>query len=151
MIATNFQKIVDVLIDGIISFTDYFIVGKHVTLSEGTLFVLSAGRAIWFTIFGVNIGGSQMLTHDVWIPLFWTVSIAHVVSFFISLKMRIVVMMSYACLWCFLGILMLMANPSAPHVLNFFTFSVLSVFIAVRLMSDVQTDAAGDADVDAGA
>ena len=139
MLTRHPKLLFDAILDAITAFKDYYIVGKHITLSEATLFVLAASRSIWFSVFGVNIAGSQALTHDIWIPVFWAVTVIHSVSFFVNgLKLRIVAMALYAFLWCLLAVLMVMAHPTMPNVLNFAVFSLLSVFIAVRLMQDAK-------------
>lgn len=131
------DRLVEALIDGIISFTDYFIIQKHVTLSEGVLFALSFVRAVWFTAFGVNLGPMPgPLTHEAWTPVFWLLSVFHVIAFFRSTTYRIVAMGLYGFTWCFLAILVALSTFSSPAFPTFMTFAVLSVFIAFRFARD---------------
>ena len=133
-----FTKIVDMLIDRIILFTDYFIVTKHITLSESGLFFLSVARAIWFSMFGVNLGpAGGPLNHEAWTPIFWLVSLFHFAGFFSSnLIYRISVLCLYGFMWCFLGLLVLQTTVTSPAVPTFLIFSLMSVFIAIRLIKD---------------
>jgi hypothetical protein len=131
----------EAIIDGILAFTDYFVVRKHITLSEATLFALAATRAFWFTLFGVNIGPSPgPLAHEAWTPFFWLLTLAHFATFFMSdLIYRIGVLCAYAVIWCFLAMLVAVTTYTSPALPTFMTFSFLSVFIAVRLIRDWRT------------
>jgi len=128
----------EVMIDTIIAFTDHFIVAKHITLSEATVFCLAFGRAVWFTIFGVNIGAmSQPMTNEMWLPFFWLLTIAHVGAFFVEDKIyRIIVLCTHALVWCFLALLVAITSHGSSSVPTFLTFSLLSVIMAVRLIKD---------------
>lgn len=130
----------DTALTVLMSFTDYFIVKKHITLSEGALFTFMLTRSIWFSIFGVNIGPNMNgpgLTSDLWLPLFWFLTAAHTVSFFLPhLRFRIGVLFVYSGLWIFLATLVALSSVASPALPTFVTFSFLSAFIAIRLERD---------------
>lgn len=137
------ETLFEAVIDGIIAFTDYFIIRRHITLSEGILFALLTVRAVWFTIFGIDMGSITtpgLLTHEAWTPLFWLLVIFHFIGFFqTNLLYRIIVVGLYAILWCFLGLLVAFSQYTSPALPTFMTFSLLSVFITVRLIRDWRT------------
>lgn len=132
------ERFVDTIIDRIISFTDYFIVKQHITLSETLLFSMSVIRGFWFVIFGVNmIQGQPIVNHDIWAYVFVLLSVAHFISFFCStLIYRIIVACLTAFVWAFLGSLLTYTTVSSPAVPTFWAFSMLSIFIAVRLVRE---------------
>lgn len=131
------STLLDTIIDAIVRFTDYYIVEKHITLSEGFLFTANLGRVIWFTIFGVQISVGGLITHEMWMPIFWGLTIFHFLTFFLKdLRFRIASLLGYAFLWCFLAILLGFAQISSPGVPTFAVLSLLAVFIAVRLLRD---------------
>lgn len=138
---STFDRFVDGLIDAISAFVDFFVIGKHVTLSEAALFFLAFGRAVWFTVFGVNIGPTPgLLTHEVWTPFFWLVSLFHFGAFFTDNPVyRIAVLLLYAVVWLFLAILVGFTQYTSPALPTFTVFSFVSAFIAVRLIRDWRT------------
>lgn len=140
MTKQKWELFFEVIIDGILAFTDYFIVKKHIKLSEAALFALMLLRSVWFTVFGVNIGpATAPLSHEAWLPVFWLLTIAHLASFFIErLTFRIGVLIAYAIVWCFLAILVLLTAHTSPALPTFAVFSFVSGFIAVRLIGDWQ-------------
>ncbi len=122
------------------SIADYFIFQRHVTLSEMILFLLAFLRAGWFTAFGVNIGPSNApLSHEVWMPIFWIISLGHITAFFMrSIQYRIIVMCVYGFMWLFIGALVSFSSFTSPAVPTFALFGIASMFVAVRLMKDLK-------------
>ncbi len=122
------------------SIADHFIYKRHVTLSEMILFLLAFLRAGWFTAFGVNIGpDSAPLSHEVWMPIFWIISLIHMLAFFLrSLQYRIVVMCVYGFMWLFIAALVSFSSFTSPAVPTFALFGIASMFVAVRLMKDLR-------------
>ncbi len=130
----------EAVIDCVLAFTDYFVVRKHIKLSEAALFSLMFLRSVWFSVFGVNIGPTAApLSHEAWLPIFWLLTIAHLVSFFVrDLIWRIAVLVAYAAVWCFLAVLVLLSAHTSPALPTFGVFALISVFLAVRLIKDWQ-------------
>lgn len=136
---TSFSRFIDTLIDSIIKFSDYFLIEKHVTLSEGTLIAVSFGRAVWFSIFGVQMIDG-IISHGGWTFVFIGITLVHFLTFFAdNLWYRIMANALQALLWCTLAILASMTYFSSPTVPTFVVFSLTAVFIAVRLMRDRRT------------
>lgn len=129
----------EALIDGIIAFTDYFIIKKHVTLSETATFAFSLSWTLWFIFRGVYMS-ELALSRSVWITLFAMTTLAHFISFlFDNIIGRAYVACSYAVIWCFLTFLSAYSGLVAPAVPTLAVFTFLSVFIAVRLFRERQT------------
>lgn len=122
------------------SIADHFIYKRHVTLSEMILFLLAFVRAGWFTAFGVNLGPANApLSHEVWMPIFWIISLCHMAAFFLrSIQYRIVVMCIYGFMWLFIGALVSFSSFTSPAVPTFALFGIASMFVAVRLMKDLR-------------
>lgn len=134
---TPMTRFIDHILDFIIKFEDYFLIRKHITLSESALFMLSLGRCLWFTLFGVQMGSfSGPVTHAAWTPIFWMVTIAHFLSFFGSLTVRIGAVILQAFLWSVLSILIAFGDYHSPALPTFIVFTFTAAFIAVRLMRD---------------
>lgn len=130
-------SIFDSIVDAIVRFTDYYIIEKHITLSEGFLFTLGLLRSVWFMIFGVQLTVIGPVSHEVWMPVFWGITIFHFLTFFLhDLRFRIIATTVHAFTWCFLAILMCFAQFTSPAVPTFTVLSLLAVFISVRLMRD---------------
>lgn len=133
---STFDKFIDVIIDRIITFTDYFIVRKHVTLSEGALFAFSLSWTLWFIFMGVYIS-EMALSRAIWVTLFGMGTALHFASFFFkNIRGRAVVVCLYAFVWCFLTFLSLYTVSVAPAVPTLAVFTLLSIFIAVRLFRE---------------
>lgn len=127
------------LIDGIIAFTDYFILRKRVTLSETTVFIFSLSWTLWFIFMGVYVS-EMALTRSVWVTLFSMTTTAHFLSFFFeNIIGRAYVACAYAVIWCFLTFLSAYTGSIAPAVPTLAVMTFLSVFIAVRLFRERQT------------
>lgn len=139
MLSRSFERFMDSLIDGIIAFTDYFIVKKRVTLSETAIFMFSLTWTMWFLFRGVYVS-EMALARSVWITLFAMTTTAHFFSFFFdNIIGRAYVACSYAVIWCFLTFLSAYTGSVAPAVPTLAVFTFLSVFIAVRLFRERQT------------
>jgi len=123
------------------SIADHFVYQKHVTLSEMFLFALAFVRAVWFTFFGVSIGAvGRPLTHEVWLPLFWILSISHLAAFFLrNTNYRVAVMCAYGMMWLFIAGLVSFEAFTSPAVPTFAIFGLSSVFVAFRLTQEEET------------
>lgn len=131
--------LMDVLLDFMAVIRDHFVIGRHVTLSEGMLLALAAVRAVWFTIFGarLNEGLGSPLTHEAWTVIFWVIVCSHVVSFFIDdRRPRIVVLFAYAFVWMLLAILTFMVAVNSPIAPTFLLFGLAATFILVRMLRE---------------
>lgn len=124
----------------ILNITDYYVQDKHITLSEAFLLLITTGRALWFTIFGVNImpvPQNGLLINEAWTPVFWVLIIAHFASFFLERPLiRTITVAAYAFVWCFLAILVALTQISSPAFPTFILFALLAVIIAARLLQD---------------
>jgi hypothetical protein len=139
MLSRSFERFMESLVDGIIAFTDYFIIRKHVTLSETSIFVFSLSWTLWFIFMGVYVS-EMALARSVWVTLFAMTTVAHFISFFFdNILGRAYVVCAYAIIWCFLTFLSLYTGSVAPAVPTLAVFTFLSVFIAVRLFREGQT------------
>jgi hypothetical protein len=141
MIATlkrAIDSLMETLIDRIVLFTDYFIVQKHITLSETAMFAFSLSWTLWFVFVGVYVS-EMALSRAIWATLFAMTTIAHFCSFFFKdIVGRAFVACAYAFVWCFLTLLSAYTGSVAPAVPTLFVFTFLSVFIAVRLFRERQ-------------
>lgn len=136
------NRVIDVIIARIEQIADYIIFEKHITLSEGSVFMLSLWRAIWYSVFGVQLGNMQgSVLSDAWIFAFAGVTIVHFISFFLGLWARIIAVIFQAFLWCFLALLVALHDISMPTVPAFFIWSTMAVFIAIRLMREYRQQA----------
>jgi hypothetical protein len=139
MLSRQFDRFMESLIDGIIAFTDYFIIKKHVTLSETAIFVFSFTWTLWFIFMGVYVS-EMALSRAVWVTLFAMTTLAHFISFFFeNISARAYVACTYAVIWCFLTFLSAYTGSVAPAVPTLAVMTFLSVFIAVRLFRERQT------------
>lgn len=137
-LSRSFERLMESLIDGIIAFTDYFIIRKHVTLSETAIFAFSLTWTIWFMFMGVYVS-EMALSRSVWVTLFAMTTLAHFISFFFdNITGRAYVACSYAVIWCFLTFLSAYTGSVAPAVPTLAVFTFLAVFIAVRLFRERQ-------------
>lgn len=132
------NRLIDLLIDRIVMFSDYFIIKKHITLSEAAIFAFSFSRAVWFGIFGVRDVSYDMLWGDyTWFGIYSALTISHFVTFFIENKLpRAVVLFLNAFLWSFLGILAYLSGNQSPAITGLGILSLLCIFIGVRLYLD---------------
>lgn len=138
---TKLNLLFEVTIDGIIAFTDFFIIRKRITLSEGILFMAGAARGFWPLVFGVApLATIEVLTSTVVIAFFVATTALHLFSFFLTnLLFRIGAIGIASVLWCVLGVLA--ANSSSIASLavpTFLIFSGAAAFIVVRLIKDHQ-------------
>jgi hypothetical protein len=134
----QFNRGLDALIDIVISFTDYFIVEQHVTLSEASLFAIAVTRTIWIIVFGVNSENYEMLWgYETWFFIYLALTLAHVAAFFTRrVFLRFLVCCGHALIWSFLSITMLMTGSRSISIPMLAVLMGLSVFIAVRLYRD---------------
>lgn len=132
-VRSGFERVVDSVIDGILAFTDYFVLRKRVTLSETTLFLFCLSWAIWFLFEGVYVA-DMALARSVWVTIFLMMSIAHLLAFVSDgIKARAWVVSLEATVLCFLALLTLYTGSIAPAVPTLAVMTFLGVFIAVRL------------------
>src|SRR4051812_4358803 len=114
---SRLMRLFDLILDRIESVTDYFI-AQHITLSEGFIFAISASRAIWFTVFGVNMSPmptDSLLSQWGWIPVFWVLTVSHAVTFFFTSKLpRAINCIASSLLWMTLALLVAMTQLSSP-------------------------------------
>lgn len=137
MIHRQFERLMDTVINGIVAFSDYFVLQKKVTLSETTMFMFSFSWLVWF-IFSAHVS-EQALAQSVWITLFTMTTLAHLISFFCgSIIARAYVACAYAVVWCFLTLLSAYTSSVAPAVPTLAVFTFAAVFIAVRLFREQQ-------------
>lgn len=131
------EKILDVILERIIAFSDYFIVAKHITLSETTLFAFVFSRGVWGTIFGIHmVADNPMLSSQGWTLVFLVLGIAHFISFFLSgFRIRIITLCAYGFVWCFLALLVAMTSYSMA-IPTFLILAFLSAFLVVRLIKE---------------
>lgn len=132
------EYLIDSIIERIIDIADYFVVVKHITLSEWILFGIAFVRAAWFILFGAIDHN-----YDLYLPsLFWTsifagLTLLHFSGFFFkSLNVRIVAVYGHSFVWGFLTLLALYARADAPAAPQLFIFTILSAILVVRLSSD---------------
>jgi CHASE2 domain-containing sensor protein len=137
-VKTGLRDLFAALLDTIEAFNDYFILRKHVTLSETTMFMFSLGWTLWFVFVGVYVS-ELALSRAVWATLFAMSTVAHFCSFFFKdIIGRAFVASTYAVLWCFLTLLSAYTGSIAPAVPTLAVFTFLSVFVAVRLFRERQ-------------
>ena len=135
---TRVIRLLDLIIDSIETMQDY-VLARQITLSEGFLFSVTMGRALWFTMFGVNAvaPSPSLLLNEAWTPAFWLISAAHFGTFFLSSRLiRMFIVAAYGFLWCFLAILIAFTQIESPAFPTFVAFSILAVVITMRLYSD---------------
>jgi hypothetical protein len=133
---STFEILVDLIVDRIVIFTDYFIVKKHVTLSETTLLCFSLAWSLWFIFRGTYVA-EVTLGQEAWAVLFTVMATAHVVSFFFkNLLGRAAIATCYAVVWCFMTFFSFYTGSTVPAVPTLSVITFLSVFIAVRLFRD---------------
>lgn len=135
----TFERMVDLLIDRIIQFTDYFIVVQKITLSEAALFGFSATRFVWIATVGVSHDAyDPVFGTPIWVLVFGVLSLLHLVSFFSAYMMfRFYVMCLHAFVWCFLTLLAAWSGTTVPVVPNLAVITAVSIFIAVRLRREI--------------
>lgn len=138
--SSQLNRIIDTIIDTIVLFRDHFIVKRHITLTEGFLFLLSLVRSVWFSIFGVQLGPTTgPLTHEAWMPIFWLLTFAHFGSFFLRrIRYRAAVVFLYAFLWGVLAILVGLTTLESPATPTFSLFALVAAFLVVRLLREGQ-------------
>lgn len=130
-----FHKLFDVIIDRIILFSDYFIVKKHVTLSETTLLVFNLSWLLWFFV-GVP-EPEQILSRSLIITTLGFAGTFHFASFFIENRIgRALAAALYAFVWSFLMFVYFYSGEGAPAAPTLFVMMMLSVFICVRLVRE---------------
>lgn len=125
----------------IINFADYYIYEKMVTLSEATLLALAVIRAMWYATFGLDgTIMSDLFPQSLWVGIFGLLALAHVIAIsFRSLWPRVIIHGFYTVLWGFLAVLGVIAHSQAPSAPSYVVFTLLSVFIAVRLYDEIET------------
>lgn len=131
------DALIDALIEAIVDFED-ILVGKHITLTEGGLFLFSIFRACWFIAFGVeNANYSYYFSDKVWTTIFVMMGITHLIGFFIkSMCLRITSVYMSAFVWGTLTTLALLSRTNAPAVPSLLPLMILSVCVVVRLTAD---------------
>lgn len=139
VLRTAFESFIDLLIDRIIQFTDYFIVIQKITLSETALFAFAVARFLWILIFGVaDDAYDPVFGATVWSIIFGILVIAHFISFFSKrLMIRFYIMCTHAFIWCFLTILAAWSTTKVPVVPHLSVLAGLSIFIAVRIHREI--------------
>lgn len=126
-----FDKLMESLIDSIMAFNE-FVVKKHVTLSELTMFLFSLGWTIYFLL-GGHIS-EEALPWSVWIALFTVITLSHVVAFtFEDIGVRAVLATVVAIVWLVLAVISGYTGATHPAVPTLATFTFLSLMIAIRL------------------
>lgn len=129
-------SLVNVIVDTIVLFRDHFIIKRHLTLTEGILFLLVFVRSIWFTLFGVKLGTSSV-EHEAWIWAFWFLVVIHITSFWLKdIKWRAGVASLYAFVWGAITILVGLTSFSSPATPTFGLFSLASLFLAIRMFRE---------------
>jgi hypothetical protein len=140
MVVETFKRgmdgLMNAIIDGIVAFTDYFVIKKHITLSETAMFAFSLSWTLWFIFVGVYVS-EMALSRAVWATMFAASTTVHFFSFFFKdIVYRAFVASAYAVIWCFLTLLSAYTGSIAPAVPTLFVFTFLSVFVAVRLFRE---------------
>lgn len=138
--STKFGVVLEVIIDGIIAFTDYFIVRKHITLSEGILFGIGAARGFWPLIFGPSpLAGIGVLTSAPVAIGFAILTVLHAASFFVAdLRFRIGAIGAASAVWLIQAVLVGEQAFASLAVPIFIVYSGAGAFIVVRLIKDKQ-------------
>lgn len=129
-------SLVDAIVDTIVLFRDHFIIKRHLTLTEGFLFLLSFVWGLWFAIYGVRLGTSQF-DHWPWEFVFGLVVIVHALSFTLKeIFWRAWVASLHAFIWGVIAILASMGSIHSPATPTFFLFALASLFLAIRMFRE---------------
>lgn len=141
MIRTFVETVMDLIIDRILQFTDYFIVVQKITLSESMLFSLAAFRFIWVSYFGVsNENYDPVFGTFFWSLIFGALTTAHFLSFFSKkLTSRYYVLVAHSLVWCFITILAAWSGTIAPVVPTLAIITLTSIFITVRIYREARS------------
>lgn len=129
------EHAIDLIIEILLELKD-FSVFHGITFGETILFALTIFRAVWYAFLGVTNGGNfdYYFSELTWICIFAGCGLAHLVCFFITnIRARCLVILTYAVIWTFLGILAFVARTTAPAVPTFAVFALASIYLAVRL------------------
>lgn len=129
------EYILDLIIQILLELKD-FSVFHVITFGETILLALTIFRAVWYAFFGVSNGGNYdyYFSEFTWIFIFVGCSLAHLGSFFFkNVRVRCVIILVYAVIWTFLGMLAFAAGTTAPAVPTFAVFALASIYLAVRL------------------
>lgn len=128
------EYILDLLIEILLALKDFTVFHK-ITFGEVILFGLTSFRAVWYVIFGVtNNNFDYYFSEFTWTSIFVICGVVHTFSFFLkTIYLRILIILTYAFIWAFLGFLAAFAKTSAPAVPTFAVFTFASIFLAVRL------------------
>jgi hypothetical protein len=136
MLSDSFERLLESLIDGIVAFREYFVIGKKMSLSETTMFLFSLSWMIWFVVVQGHVS-DVVLARSVWMTLFILTTAAHFISFlFHDIIVRAYVSAVNAVIWLCLTVLSYSAGSVAPAVPTLAVFTFLSVMIAVRLFRE---------------
>jgi hypothetical protein len=139
MLSRQFERLMESLIDGIIAFTDFFVIKQRITLSETGVFAFSLSWTLWFIFVGVYVSEAA-LTRSVWVTLFTATTVVHLLSFFLgSVITRAYIVSAYAGIWFFLTVLSAYTGSVAPAAPTLAVLTLWSIFIAVRLFREGQT------------
>lgn len=130
------EKFVDMIVGRIILFTDYFILQKHVSLSEASLFIFCCTWALWLMAADVTLSAG-IIGRYTWIFIFSVLAVAHFTAFLIgNVGSRACIAALYAAVWLFLAIITIHARLPAPAAPTLLVLSLMSIFISVRLFRE---------------
>lgn len=131
------ESLIDLVVDTLLSVSDYFILKKHATLSEGVMFAFSAILSMWYAIVGrVDLYG-HVLSDQLWALIFGTLSVMHVIAFVLGKAYaRGVVVSMYAFLWCFLLLIFVWQWDLSLKIPSLTILTFYSAIVAARLLKD---------------
>lgn len=132
------NRMVEFIIDRIVAFTDYFVVTKHVTLSETALFCLSLLLSAWIGVFGLGTTSLEVVgSAGVWFGVFFFLSLFHFATFLAESRLwRTVAVCLHAMVWCFVAVLSILDGARSASLPGLIVLVFTSTFIAVRLYRD---------------
>lgn len=131
------NKVLDFILDRILAFTDYFIVAKYVSLSEGALLAFAYLRSLWYVIFGYHSDFNSFLPGYAWTTIFVVLSVFHTATFFaINTRYRRWALIGHAHVYCVLGALAVFDRISTPEIPGYIVLTFLSLFLYIRLPND---------------
>lgn len=142
ILKTKFEDSFEAFIEWVEAFSNYFIIRKHISLSEFTLSWLAFALGGWFAVFGAkNANYEMILGAPFWASTFLILSAAHFAGFFArKTRVRAFICCGYALLWSFWMLIAVLSKTTAPAVPIFLVLTLFSIFIAVRLFRGKTND-----------
>lgn len=128
----SIEKFIELVFSRLEAFTDYYLVTRHITLSETSLFIFSITWLLWTVVFPIQ--DASLISRPVWPYIFGSVVFVHFFSFFLAdVFVRVIVSYIYAVLWCSLLLLVLYIGVAAPVAPMLLVLTLMSVVIGFRL------------------